>query len=207
MALRINVLSPLSWVLLQTSTESNTFWKARTWFSKGLHSDKTGFGLFISIIHPDTRSLTIKVQPCKMEDRPKGKTLLFIFSLFPHSFVPQPIFSSYYVSGAGDRLVPPLEKSLCCRRPIYKEHSVSCAGMLSRFSPVRLSNSTGRTSPFSSIHGIFPAKILEWVAMRSSRGSSRPIEPVSPTSPALQADFLPMRHQGSPVSIILASKS
>ena len=127
MALRINVLSPLSLVLLQISTESNTFWKARIWFSKGLHSDKTGFGLFISIIHPDTRSLTIKVQSSKMEDRPKGKTLLFIFSLFPHSFVPQPIFSSYYVSGAGDRLVPTTgEFTLLQETNIQRVLSIMC---------------------------------------------------------------------------------
>ena len=28
--------------------------------------------------------------------------------------------------------------------------------------------------PASSVHGIFPARILEWVAMSSSRGSSQP---------------------------------
>lgn len=127
MALRINVFSPLSWVLLQISTESNTFWKARIWFFKGLHCDKTGFGLFISIIHSDTRSLTIKVQLSKMEDWPMGKTLLFIFSFFPDSFVPQHIFSSSYVSGAGDRLVPTIgEVTLLQETGIQRIVSIMC---------------------------------------------------------------------------------
>ena len=43
--------------------------------------------------------------------------------------------------------------------------------------------------PGSSVHGIFQARILEWVAMSSSRGSSRRRYPtrVSSGSPALQA--------------------
>ena len=46
--------------------------------------------------------------------------------------------------------------------------------------------------PGSSVHGILRARILEWVAMPSSRGSSDAgIEPVSLTSPALWVDSLP----------------
>ena len=40
--------------------------------------------------------------------------------------------------------------------------------------------------------GFFQAGIWEWVAISFSRGSSWP------TSPALQADSLPLSHQGSP---------
>ena len=44
--------------------------------------------------------------------------------------------------------------------------------------------------PRSSVHEILQAKILEWVAMPSSRGSSNPgIEPRSLTSPALAGRF------------------
>ena len=44
--------------------------------------------------------------------------------------------------------------------------------------------------PGSSVHGILQARILEWVAMPSSRGSSRPrIKPVSLMSPALAGGF------------------
>ena len=59
-------------------------------------------------------------------------------------------------------------------------------------------------SPGFSVHGIFPAGILEWVAMLSSRGSPWPRNQtgISCTSPALQADYLPMRHQRSPLNTI-----
>ena len=40
--------------------------------------------------------------------------------------------------------------------------------------------------PGSSIHGILQARILEWVAISFSRGSSQPR--IEPRSPALQAD-------------------
>ena len=46
--------------------------------------------------------------------------------------------------------------------------------------------------PGSSVHGILQARVLEWVAMASSRGFSKP------RSPALYADSLPLSHQGSP---------
>jgi len=43
------------------------------------------------------------------------------------------------------------------------------------------------------VHGILQARILEWVAIPFSRGSSQPrIEPQSPT---LQADSLPAEPQ------------
>ena len=49
-----------------------------------------------------------------------------------------------------------------------------CVGVLSHFSHVRLCNSMDCSPPGSSVHGIFQARILEWVAMPSSRGSSWP---------------------------------
>ena len=45
-------------------------------------------------------------------------------------------------------------------------------------------------------NGIFQARILEWVAVSFSRGSSSVIEL---RSPALQADFLPSELPGKPV--------
>ena len=42
--------------------------------------------------------------------------------------------------------------------------------------------------PDSSVHGILQARILEWVAMPFSKGSSPP--ETEPTSPELQADIL-----------------
>ena len=44
--------------------------------------------------------------------------------------------------------------------------------------------------PGSSVHGILQARILEWVAMPSLRGSSQPrIEPMSLMPPALAGGF------------------
>ena len=46
--------------------------------------------------------------------------------------------------------------------------------------------------PGSSVCGILQARILEWVAMLSSRESSQhSMELTSPVSPALQVDRLP----------------
>ena len=50
--------------------------------------------------------------------------------------------------------------------------------------------------PGSSVHGTSQARILEWVAISFSRGSSQPR--IKPVSPALKVDSLPLNHQGSP---------
>ena len=48
-----------------------------------------------------------------------------------------------------------------------------------------------------------PARVLESVAMLSSRGSSQPRDqPVSPVAPALQEGSLWLSHQGSPVKFL-----
>ena len=48
-----------------------------------------------------------------------------------------------------------------------------------------LCNPMGCSLPGSSVYGIFQVRILEWVAISSSRGPSRGTEPASPVSPAL----------------------
>ena len=48
--------------------------------------------------------------------------------------------------------------------------------------------------PGSSIHGISHARILEWVAFSSP--GDLPDPGIKPMSPALQADSLPLSHQG-----------
>ena len=64
---------------------------------------------------------------------------------------------------------------------------VQCSSVQS-LSHVGLCDPMDCSPPGSSVHGILQAKILEWVAMLSSRGSSNPgIEPRSPAFPALQA--------------------
>ena len=48
-----------------------------------------------------------------------------------------------------------------------------CACGLGRFSRVRLCNFMDGSPPGSSVHGILQARILEWAAMPSCRGSSQ----------------------------------
>ena len=58
-------------------------------------------------------------------------------------------------------------------------------------------------SPGSSVHGILQARVLEWVAIPFSRGSSRPRDRI----PALQADSLPSElcvSKGTSLSLPLA---
>ena len=50
--------------------------------------------------------------------------------------------------------------------------------------------------PVSSVHGILQARILEWVAMPSSRGSSQP--GVETRSPTVQEDSLSSQTPGKP---------
>ena len=50
--------------------------------------------------------------------------------------------------------------------------------------------------PDSSVHGIFQARILEWVAISFSKGSSGPR--VKPGSPALWTDSLLSEPPGKP---------
>ena len=52
-------------------------------------------------------------------------------------------------------------------------------------------------SPVSSVHGIFPARILEWVAFSFFRGSF-PTQGLNPGLLHWQADSLPLCYLGSP---------
>ena len=54
-----------------------------------------------------------------------------------------------------------------------------------------------RSPPGSPVHETFQARILEWVAISFSRGSSQPRDRTR--SPALQADSLPTELQGKPL--------
>ena len=53
--------------------------------------------------------------------------------------------------------------------------------------------------PDSSVHGILQKRVLEWVAMPSSRGFLNPR--IEPGFPALQADSLPSEPAGKPPSL------
>ena len=52
-------------------------------------------------------------------------------------------------------------------------------------------------SPVSSVHGIYQARILEWIAISFSRGSSHPY--IKPTSPSLVGKFITAEPQGKPL--------
>ena len=69
--------------------------------------------------------------------------------------------------------------------------------------------------PGSSVHGILQERILEWVAIPLSRGSSQPrdqtqVSCIGRQSPALQADSLPIEplsHQGSLDTLVCIAES
>ena len=72
-------------------------------------------------------------------------------------------------------------------KDLYLENKVSSESEVAQ-SCLTLCDPMDCSLPGSSLHGILQAKILEWVAISFSRGSSQPrIEPGSPT---LQADAL-----------------
>ena len=55
----------------------------------------------------------------------------------------------------------------------------------------------------SSIHGIFQARILKWVAISYSRGLPNPgIEPTSLASPVLAGGFFPTVPPGKPIKYV-----
>ena len=60
-----------------------------------------------------------------------------------------------------------------------------------------LLNPTDDSPPGSSVHGLFPAGILEWVVVSSSRGL---IKPESPASPASAGGFFTTESPGNLIS-------
>ena len=59
-----------------------------------------------------------------------------------------------------------------------------------------VSESLDLSLPGSSVYGILQARILAWVAISFSSGSSRP--GIKPKSPTLEADSLPSEPPGNP---------
>ena len=54
--------------------------------------------------------------------------------------------------------------------------------------------------PGSSVHGIFQARILDWLAISSSKGSPLPRDWTSPVAPALAGRFFTTEPPGKPSS-------
>ena len=80
-------------------------------------------------------------------------------------------------------------------------HMPACK--LSHFSHVQLCNPMDFSSPYPPVHGISQARILEWVAISFSRGSSWPKDQthISYISPSLPGGFLPLAPPGKPIFI------
>ena len=75
-------------------------------------------------------------------------------------------------------------------REIYSDNACVCAqSCLTLCIPMDCS------PPGSAVHGLFQARIIEQVAISYSRDLPHP--GMEPTSPALQADSLPLRYQGN----------
>ena len=90
-------------------------------------------------------------------------------------------FAPFYDDLQNLRSPPPLSlmalKGVTSREKAglrFRTPTLSSLCMLSRFSCVRLCDPMDCNLPGSSDHGILQARILEWVAMPSSRGSSPP---------------------------------
>ena len=76
---------------------------------------------------------------------------------------------------------PRLCLQICIPKPLY---------MLSHFSHVRLCDAMDYSTPGSSVHRIFQARILEWVVFPSPRNPPNPgTEPKALTSPVLAGGF------------------
>ena len=71
-----------------------------------------------------------------------------------------------------------------------------CVCVLVAQSCPTLCDSMDCSSPGPSVQGILQERILEWLAIPFSRGSSQPRDQT--WSPALQADSLPSEHPGKP---------
>ena len=85
-------------------------------------------------------------------------------------------------------------------RRLYNNCKCMCTQCLCGIS--RVHDPMDCSPPGFSVHGILQARILEWVAMPSSRG----IFPTQGSNPHLlcwQVDSLPLSHQGIPKSTIL----
>ena len=78
--------------------------------------------------------------------------------------------------------------------PPYKHKPVCCC-LVTKSCPT-LCIPMNCSQPGSSVHGISQVRILEWVAMFSSRGSSRPRDRTLP--PALAGGFFTTKPPGQP---------
>ena len=85
---------------------------------------------------------------------------------------------------------------------IYMKKNRQIHVWVSSYSVMSLCDPMDCNPPGSSVHGIFQARILKWVAISSSRGSSLPrIESTSLVSSALAGRFFATEPPGKPRQI------
>ena len=145
-----------------------------------------------------------------MENSSRGQNYLVKCLLTKFVFTKNPVLNTSLVT-----LKSSLQSEIICLSTIYPSSLMSvtghtkqvcmhtCVCVLSRFSCVRLCDPMGYGSPGSSVHRILQARILEWVAMSSSRGSS-PSRDQTCVSLCLlhwQACSLPLAPPGKPICI------
>ena len=93
--------------------------------------------------------------------------------------------------------------SVCYIGQEFKEVLYCCSCLVAK-SWLTLGDPVESIPPGSSVHGILQARILEWVAISFSRGSSGPRDQTCTSLCLLhwQADSLPLRRLGSPGTIL-----
>ena len=102
----------------------------------------------------------------------------FPYNPWVHTCVVSPTFNNTHQSGIFVTVdKPTLINHIQPKLTLRMVHSWCCTVYKSKvksLSHVRLCDPTDCSLPGSSIHGIFQARVLEWVAISFSRGSSRP---------------------------------
>ena len=86
-------------------------------------------------------------------------------------------------------------------------HTHTFMSVLSCFSHVWLCDPMYWSLPGSSVHGILQSRILEWIAMPSSRGSLRPRDWTWATEPYLQGIYISRRRKWLPTLVFLPGES
>ena len=96
----------------------------------------------------------------------------------------------------------------CKRMKIRTFSNTMCVCLLTQLCPT-LCDPLDCSSPYSSFHGILQARLLEWVAISSSKGASQPRDQthVSCISLHWQADSLPLIHLGSPSNTTIITQT
>ena len=79
--------------------------------------------------------------------------------------------------------------------------------MLVTLSCLTLCNPMDGSLPASSVHGILQVRVMEWVSISFSRGSSQPRDCTQVLCIALQADSLPSEPPWKPNTILVYFKS